>query len=178
MPRRESLRGPPDEGVLSVPFTGKENTTGDRGKIPMSEPVSGKNESDAKTRTLPTEKREQLGKYEIIEKIGDGGFGVVYKGYDPFIKRNVALKTCTSPEREIRERFFREAEISGKLDHPNIVRVLDFGLHEETPFMVQEFLVGENLEKKIRARQVLAYSEQLLILIQIARALEYAHSKA
>ncbi len=120
--------------------------------------------------------RERLGKYEIVEKIGDGGFGVVYQGYDPYIKRYIALKTCTSPDGEVRERFFREAEISGRLDHPNIVRVLDFGIHEDTPFLVQEFLQGQNLDRKIRDRQFLPYSEQLLILMQIARGLEYAHS--
>jgi serine/threonine protein kinase len=123
-----------------------------------------------------SEGRERLGKYEIVEKIGDGGFGVVYQGYDPYIKRYIALKTCTSPDGEVRERFFREAEISGRLDHPNIVRVLDFGIHDDTPFLVQEFLQGQNLDRKIRDRQFLPYSEQLLILLQIARGLEYAHS--
>ncbi|TNF70924.1 MAG: serine/threonine protein kinase [Acidobacteria bacterium] len=122
------------------------------------------------------EARERLGKYEIVEKIGDGGFGVVYQGYDPYIKRYIALKTCTSPDSEVRERFFREAEISGRLDHPNIVRVLDFGIHDDTPFLVQEFLQGQNLDRKIRDRTFLPYSEQLLILMQIARGLEYAHS--
>lgn len=142
----------------------------------MSGPTADSHDERVGTAESETEARAKLGKYEIVDKIGDGGFGVVYQGYDPFIKRYIALKTCTSPDEEVRERFFREAEISGRLDHPNIVRVLDFGIHEETPFLVQEFLQGQNLNQKIRDRVFIPYSEQLLILIQIARGLEYAHS--
>ena len=64
---------------------------------------------------------ETLDKYQVLEKIGVGGFGVVYKAYDPFIKRAVAIKTCTSEDAEMRERFMREAEIAGNLHHRNIV---------------------------------------------------------
>ena len=142
----------------------------------MSGATTDDHEIHTGTPESESESRERLGKYEIVEKIGDGGFGVVYQGYDPYIKRYIALKTCTSPDSEVRERFFREAEISGRLDHPNIVRVLDFGIHDDTPFLVQEFLQGQNLDRKIRDRQFLPYSEQLLILMQIARGLEYAHS--
>ncbi|MGB6336587.1 MAG: serine/threonine-protein kinase, partial [Thermoanaerobaculia bacterium] len=142
----------------------------------MPDATTDNHDTSTGTPESEREARERLGKYEIVEKIGDGGFGVVYQGYDPYIKRYIALKTCTSPDGEVRERFFREAEISGRLDHPNIVRVLDFGIHGDTPFLVQEFLQGQNLDRKIRDRQFLPYSEQLLILMQIARGLEYAHS--
>ncbi|MGB6363986.1 MAG: serine/threonine-protein kinase [Thermoanaerobaculia bacterium] len=142
----------------------------------MPDATTDNHDTSTGTPESEREARERLGKYEIVEKIGEGGFGVVYQGYDPYIKRYIALKTCTSPDGEVRERFFREAEISGRLDHPNIVRVLDFGIHDDTPFLVQEFLQGQNLDRKIRDRQFLPYSEQLLILMQIARGLEYAHS--
>jgi serine/threonine protein kinase len=118
-----------------------------------------------------------FGKYEIVEQIGEGGFGVVFKGYDPFLKRHVAIKACTSPDEELRQRFFREAEISAQLDHPNIVRVFDFGFEQETPYLVQEYLNGEDLDRKIRKRSFLPPAERLLYLMHIARGLQYAHSQ-
>ena len=125
--------------------------------------------------TAATPKR--IGKYEIIEPIGEGGFGMVYKGFDPFIKRHVAIKTCTSPDKELRQRYFREAEIAGRLDHPNIVRIFDFGTENETPYLVQEFLAGGDLDLKIEGRQFVPFPERLLYLIHIARGLAYAHDQ-
>ena len=120
---------------------------------------------------------DKLGKYEILEPIGEGGFGIVYKGFDPFIKRAVAIKTCTSPDKELRLRYFREAEIAGRLDHPNIVRIFDFGTENDTPYLVQEFLAGVDLDHKIEGRQFVPYPERLLYLIHIARGLAYAHER-
>jgi len=80
----------------------------------------------------------KVGKYEIIEKVGVGGFGTVFKGRDPYIKRTVAIKTCQSDEDELRKRFFREAEFAGNLHHRNITTIYDFGLTEEgLPYIVQ-----------------------------------------
>ncbi len=120
---------------------------------------------------------EKIGKYQVLEKIGVGGFGVVYKGYDPFIKRFVAIKTCTSDEEEIRTRFFQEAEIAGNLQHRNIVTVYDFGIQDAVPYLVQEYLSGEDLDRKIKRRESLSQRERVLYLVQVARGLEYAHSK-
>jgi serine/threonine protein kinase len=117
----------------------------------------------------------QLGKYELVEKIGEGGFGAVFAGFDPFIKRRVAIKICTSPDVELRQRYFREAEIAGRLDHPNIVRIFDFGVEDDRPYLVQEFLPGEDLDVRIERRGFLPHPERLLYLIHIARGLEYAH---
>jgi serine/threonine protein kinase len=119
----------------------------------------------------------QLGKYEIHEKIGEGGFGIVYKGFDPFIKRFVAIKTCNSPDKAIRDRYFREAEIAGRLDHPHIVRIFDFGVANDTPFLVQEFLAGGDLDHKILGAEFVPFPERLLYLMHIARGLDYAHSQ-
>ena len=119
---------------------------------------------------------ESLGKYEIIEEIGRGGYGVVFKGYDPHIKRFVALKTCISEDSEVRRRFHREAEISGRLDHPNVVRIFDCGTENGTPYLVQEYLDGEDLDRKID-KGFLSFPERLLYLIQIARGLAYAHAQ-
>ena len=88
----------------------------------------------------------QIGKYQVRERIGVGGFGEVFKGFDPYIKRLVAIKTCTSTSDEIRSRFFQEAEIAGNLHHRNITTVYDFGVEGELPYLIQEYLSGEDLE--------------------------------
>jgi eukaryotic-like serine/threonine-protein kinase len=118
-----------------------------------------------------------IGKYEVVEKIGEGGFGSVYKGFDPHIRRFVAIKSCTSEEQEVRNRFFHEAQIAGNLQHRHIVTVYDFGLQDGVPFLVQEYLSGEDLDRKVKRKDFLPLPEKLLYLIQVARGLDYAHSK-
>ena len=119
---------------------------------------------------------ETIGKYEVLGKVGSGGFGIVYKGRDPFIKRYVAIKTCSSEDEDIRSRFFREAEIAGNLHHRNVTTVYDFGFQDGVPYLVQEFLPGEDLDQLIR-RRALTPELKLEYLIQVAAGLEYAHSQ-
>src|SRR5258708_36052903 len=104
---------------------------------------------------------EKLGKYEIVEKIGGGGFGTVYRGRDPFIKRTVAVKTCQSDDEEIKKRFFREAELSGNLHHRNITTIYDFGVQDGIPYIVQEYLTGEDLDKVIQRSEVIPLRRKL-----------------
>ncbi len=118
-----------------------------------------------------------FGKYEVTEQIGAGSFGDVFKGFDPTIKRNVAIKTCTTAGEEARLRFQREAEISGNLHHANIVTLYDFGFEGDTAYLVQEFLAGEDLDERIRRREPMSLEVKLGYLSQIAAGLEYAHSK-
>ncbi|MCP4660161.1 MAG: serine/threonine protein kinase [bacterium] len=120
---------------------------------------------------------KNIGKYEVVERIGVGGFGEVYKAYDPFIKRNVAVKTCNSDEQEVRNRFFQEAEIAGNLHHRNITTVYDFGIQDTLPYLIQEYLSGEDLDRKIKRRDFLPFPEKLYYMLQIARGMAYAHSK-
>jgi serine/threonine-protein kinase len=117
----------------------------------------------------------QIGKYAIVGQIGTGGFGVVYEGRDPFLKRRVAIKTCNSEEPELRDRFFREAEIAGNLQHRNIVTVHDFGIQDGVPYLVQEYLTGEDLDRLVARREPLPAAQRVDILVQAARGLEYAH---
>jgi serine/threonine protein kinase len=117
----------------------------------------------------------RIGKYEIVEKIGAGGFGTVYKGWDPIIRRHVAIKTCEVGNKDIRNRFFREAQLAGSLQHPNITMVYEFGFEGDVPFMVQEFLPGEDLDAVIRKNGSLSMKDKLRILIGVAFGLEYAH---
>ena len=119
----------------------------------------------------------QVGKYQIVEKIGVGGFGTVYKGRDPFIKRLVAIKTCQSDEEEIKKRFFREAELAGNLHHPNVTTIYDFGVTEDgTPYIVQEFLTGEDLDKLLKKRVPMSLHRKVRILLDVCEGLGYAHA--
>jgi serine/threonine-protein kinase len=118
-----------------------------------------------------------FGKYQVLQKIGAGASGEVFKGFDPVIKRNVAIKTCSTTDEEKRLRFCREAEISGNLHHPSIVTVFDFGQDAEVAYLVQEFLSGEDLDRKIRRRDDLPYATKLGYLVEIASGLGFAHSR-
>lgn len=120
---------------------------------------------------------ERIGKYEVLDQIGSGGFATVYKGYDPFIKRPVAIKVCNSRDEESRQRFYREAEIVGSLTHRNITAVYDFGVHDDQPYLVEEYLPGEDLAQMIRRHEPSELSQRLDFLVQIASGMEYAHRK-
>ena len=117
----------------------------------------------------------KFGKYDVVRKIGAGGFGVVYEGFDSQLRRRVAIKTCTTTQLEARERFAREASIGGNLQHRNITVVYDYGQQDGTPYMVQEYLTGEDLKQTIERRVPLSFATKLLYLIQAARGLGHAH---
>jgi eukaryotic-like serine/threonine-protein kinase len=119
----------------------------------------------------------RIGKYEVLDTIGRGGFATVYKARDPLMKRLVAIKLCTEQDEDLRRRFLREAQIAGSLDHPSIVRGFDCGFDEAGVYLVEEYLDGEDLAHKIRSRLPLPYRARLAILIEVAQAIAYAHSK-
>ena len=123
-----------------------------------------------------SERVAKIGKYEIVQRIGTGGFGAVYEARDPFIKRPVAVKTCLVPEKADQARFFREAELAGSLQHRNITTVHDFGVHDGMPYLVEELLSGEDLDLVIRRGDSLSLSRKVEILIGIAYGLEHAHN--
>jgi serine/threonine protein kinase len=123
--------------------------------------------------TLPA----KIGKYEILEQIGAGGFGAVYKARDPIIKRLVAVKLCTADDEQLRKRFYREAEISGNLHNPNIVTVFDSGVENGAPYLIQEYLGGEDLDRVIRRGDDLPKYVRVECLMQVAKGLRYAHRK-
>ena len=118
-----------------------------------------------------------IGKYEISEQIGVGGFGAVFRGRDPFIKRTVAIKTCQLNDEEIKNRFFREAELAGNLHHRNITTIYDFGVEEGIPYIVQEFLTGDDLDKIVKRGDPLTVQRKVEILMGIADGLGYAHKQ-
>ena len=94
-------------------------------------------------------KGQRIDRYEIREHIGQGGMGAVYRAIDSKLGRTVALKTVVAHRRgdkmteEVRERFLREALAASRVDHRNVVQVLDFGFADDgTPYMVMEYLRG------------------------------------
>ena len=120
---------------------------------------------------------DHFGKYEVIEPIGVGGFGEVFKGFDPDIKRYLAIKTCTSNDKTIRGRFNQEAKIAGNLHHPNITTIYDFGIEGDVPYLAQELLTGQDLDRLITGDEPIPLGDKLRYLRQIAGGLEFAHSR-
>jgi hypothetical protein len=115
---------------------------------------------------------------EIVGVIGRGGMGIVYKAVRRSDDRTVALKVLSprsAAAPEFVERFTREAEALAQLSHPNIVRILDSGVHDGVPFLVMEHVVGASLRKRIRAASLNA-ERALEIAAQVCDALQYAHA--
>ena len=118
----------------------------------------------------------QIGKYQVLGILGVGGMGVVYRGLDNAVGREVAIKTITEANEELRHRFMLEAR-SGILNHPNIVTVYDFGEQDGNPFIVMEYLPGDSLENLLKAGRQFSLIEKLEMIRQLCSGLGYAHSK-
>jgi serine/threonine-protein kinase len=118
----------------------------------------------------------QIGKYQILGILGVGGMGVVYRGLDKSVGREVAIKTLTEATDELRQRFQLEAR-SGVLNHPNIVTVYDFGEQDGSPYIVMEYVPGDSLENLLRGGRQFSLIERLEIVRQVCLALGYAHQK-
>ncbi|MFQ5769516.1 MAG: serine/threonine-protein kinase, partial [bacterium] len=123
---------------------------------------------------------KKIGKYEILEVLGEGGMGIVYKAYDPLMEREVAVKVLSESVfnlPEIKERFYREARSAGKLSHENITIVHDLGEIEGKPFIVMEYLQGTDLRTIIDKKEPLTLDQKLEYARQICRGLAFSHAK-
>jgi eukaryotic-like serine/threonine-protein kinase len=129
---------------------------------------------------MATADRKKIGKYDVLDVIGRGGMGIVYKAADPGIGRAVAIKMMTGAmgdDPEMLKRFNREAQSVGKLQHPNIVTVYELGVEDGNPYLVMELLDGESLDSLIRTQHSLSLEEKLEIVIQICDGVQYAHQR-
>jgi serine/threonine protein kinase len=120
-----------------------------------------------------------VGKYELLEFLG-GGMSHVYRARDTVIDRPVVVKLLTVDacrDVEAKARFLQEARLAGNIQHENIVSVFDFGEHEGRPFIVMEFLKGEDLRDAIRSGHTGSLIERMKIALEIAQALEYVNGR-
>jgi hypothetical protein len=123
---------------------------------------------------------KKLGKYEVLGELGHGAMGVVYRARDPIINRLVALKTITTglaSDPGLLERFYREAQSAGGLQHPNIVTIYDMGEAANLPYIAMELVEGENLEQVIARRAPLPMTLKLAYAMQACRAFDFAHKR-
>ena len=122
---------------------------------------------------------KRIGKYDVIEELGRGGMGVVYRAVDRQIGREVAIKTLTqgvAGDREMLARFYEEGRKTGRLNHPHIVTVYDLGEDNGIPYIVMECVQGDPLDKIIARDMPLPMMDRLRIIEETCTALGYAHS--
>jgi serine/threonine-protein kinase len=131
---------------------------------------------------MPTLINQSLGRYHILEQLGEGGMATVYKAYDTRLETDVAVKVIRTEnlapsvlERSLK-RFEREAKSLAKLTHPNIVKVTDYGEYEGKPYLVMPYLPGGTLKERIKQGPI-PWQEAVRLILPIAQALEYAHEQ-
>jgi len=128
--------------------------------------------------------QETIGRYDIIEKLGQGRMGVVYLGVDPYIKRKVAIKIARPYQdyeedeaQKYRARFFTEAQSAGRLTHPNIVAIYDAGMHQDFNYLAMEYINGSTLKNFCTKDTLLPINTVVEIIFAACRAIDYAHKK-
>jgi serine/threonine-protein kinase len=125
-----------------------------------------------------------LGRYKVLKELGRGAMGLVYMGKDPTIQRFVAIKTMRLDQinhddklQDVKTRFFREAESTGRLSHPNIVTIYDAGEENDLGYIAMELIEGTSLKQWTREPNLMSVNEVLLTMATVADALGYAHQQ-
>jgi serine/threonine-protein kinase len=146
------------------------------------EKITQDKKAPEKKKTTTVMDISQFGRYRILEPLGKGAMGTVYKGEDPAIDRLIALKTIRldflaseDETKELKDRLIREAQAAGKLSHPNIVTIYDVGEEGDLQYIAMEYLKGYTLDKLIKKKTELNYRIVAKIIIQVCDALSYAH---
>ena len=146
--------------------------------------ITGQHPSLSSTLVLPDMAVElpQLGRYELIRLLGKGAMGAVYLANDPTIRRQVAIKTLMLNElgdnrEELRDRFLREAETAGRLQHPNIVSVYDVGEDGDLAYITMDYVPGGTLADWTHVDQLLELDSVYQMMAMVAEALGYAHQQ-
>jgi serine/threonine-protein kinase len=132
----------------------------------------------------PGVQKPMLGRYQVDKELGRGAMGTVYLGHDPKIGRTVAIKTMLLSQEfegekleDIRQRFFREAETAGRLNHPNIITIYDVGEEEELSYIAMDYLRGDTLLEYCKPDNLLPVKKVLELMIKVADALNYANGQ-
>jgi serine/threonine-protein kinase len=140
--------------------------------------------STAATSTVNGSTPGMLGRYKVLKELGRGAMGLVYLGKDPTIQRFVAIKTMRLDHidnddklQDIKARFFREAESTGRLSHPNIVTIYDAGEESDLGYIAMELIEGTPLKQWARKPNLMPVNEVLLTVATVADALDYAHQQ-
>ncbi|MGD9601202.1 MAG: serine/threonine-protein kinase [Gammaproteobacteria bacterium] len=129
------------------------------------------------------ENPKKIGKYDVIDVLGRGAMGVVYRGHDPYVDRPVAIKVASNADVEstqgvARRMFINEARSAGRLDHPNVLKVYEAGEENDQPYMVMEYIHGgDTLRNYCKSDTLLSVPTVMRIIRQAADALDYAHKQ-
>ena len=136
--------------------------------------------SDTLGRRLAESGLDRVGKYRIMDKLGEGSTSKVFHAYNPALKRAVAIKMLNHSlvfNKQFRERFILEARTIARLSHPNIVQIFDMESHYATYFMIMEYLDGFDLLKMLQDQGVLSIESTLSVLYQMSQGLAYSHAE-
>ena len=130
---------------------------------------------------MATTNPERIGRYQILERVGKGGMGVLYRGVDSVLDREVAIKVMlvdfSDDTEQMRPRFYREAQAAARLQHSNIVTIFEFAEDHNIPYIVMEFLRGTPLDARMASPLPLTLDDKLNIVAQLCSALNYAHEQ-
>ena len=118
---------------------------------------------------------KQIGPYEVRDRLGHGGMGVVYLGFDPMLDRPVAIKVLKVPDEETRRRFLREARLAARVHHPHIVSIYAVGEHEGNPYLAMEFIAGRTMAQVIRGGEQVPLARKVHWLSELCAGLGHAH---
>ena len=135
--------------------------------------------------SLDVGEKPMLGRYQVQKELGKGAMGIVYLGQDPKISRTVAIKTMALSQEfegdeldDVKERFFREAETAGRLNHPNIVTIYDAGDEHDLAYIAMEFIKGKDLVAHTKKDNLLPLPKVFELIAKSAAALDYAHKQS